>query len=817
MNTRTRPEVLVTLRDRSSLDPSLVGSKAANLARLAQTGFRVPDGLVLTTRADLSDGLPRDLTDRILDQFGEDPLAVRSSATAEDLPHSSYAEQYESALEVEGPEQLESAVLACLASLRSDRMSAFEAGGAGASMAVLLQPIVAAYAAGVAFSAHPFSGARDQVVVNAVLGLGHRLVSGEVTPDQWVVTAGVIDGDGEVLTKAQVLEVADLAKRVEDHFGAPQDIEWAIEDNSLWLLQARPITSLPEPPIEPIPIPVDVPPGYWEHDASHFPNASYPIDSLMPELVSDAVATWVEEFGYLFDGIEFRDIGGWTYQRLRPIGGKDGHGLPKWLMWVLVRAMPPLRRRVAIAREAVRTDKPGRFIREWYEKWLPELSATIQKLLEVDRSSLGDAELGDHYGEVAGLLSRGIEVHSFIHGALAPIMYELVSTCRRLLGWDIAETLRMVSGTSFKSTEPARRLNQLAEMTKEEPGLLEVANVPEERLIDVLDKIDQEFAAAFTGYIDEYGHRALGDTSAEPTIAERPSFLIGLIRNQIASGYDPDRVATTNAGVREETIARARAALAGDSDGLAEFERALVRAQEAYPAREDNEFYTLSAPFALLRYVILELGDRLAARGAIQQRDDVLFLHLDEALAALSEPTDLGDLVQRRKGERAWAVANPGPPSYGKESPPPSCLSFLPADARLPMESILWSLKSMLAIEASKTTQLERSSIRGTPASAGSYIGPVRIVRGDSEFDKLQAGDVLVCPITSPVWSVLFPTIGALITDSGGILSHPAIIAREYRIPAVVATGNATELLTDGQLVSVDGSTGTARLADETC
>ena len=814
--------MVVGLWDQLALDPTLTGSKAANLASLLQAGFPVPPGVVLTTS--VYAGLGGDFTPEVAQAFasimewsGGAALAVRSSGTSEDLLDASFAGQYETTLRVVGREQLEMAVKACWASLHSGRVISYQSasGSHDSAMAVLVQAMVEASCAGVAFSAHPVTGARDEVVIDAVAGLGDRLVSGEVTPEQWVVKGEQpepVSGVEGVIDAATAKHVTDLARRVEAHFGTPQDIEWAMDADTLHLLQARPITSLPEPPVEPIPIEIEVPSGYWEHDASHFPNASYPIDSVVPKLVSDAVTAWVAEFGYLFDGIEFRDIGGWTYQRLRPIRGREGPTLPGWLMWVLVRTVPILRHRITIAQEAVRTDKAGRFIREWYDTWLPELATSIRSLLDVDRPSLTDDELLDHCDDVLRLTGRGIEVHSLVHGALAPIVYELVTTCGRLLGWDMAVTLKMVSGTSFKSTEPARRLHDLADMARERPDVLDISGIPEHQVLNRLREADPELAAAFTKYVEAYGHRALGDTSAEPTIAERPSFLVGMIRNQIASGYDPDQIDANNARSREDVIAKARATLAHDSQALAEFERVLGRASNAYPAREDNEFYTRSAPFALLRYVVLELADRLARRDVIERRDDVLFLHLDEARAGLSEATDLRDLVIRRKGERAWVVANPGPPFYGKESPPPSSLSFLPGDARLPMESMLWSLESMLAIEASKTIQSDRSSIQGTPVSAGSYTGPVRVVMSESEFDKLQAGDVLVCPITSPVWSVLFPTIGALVTDSGGILSHPAIIAREYRIPAVVATGNATELLNDGQIVTVDGSAGTVEL-----
>ncbi len=165
-------------------------------------------------------------------------------------------------------------------------------------------------------------------------------------------------------------------------------------------------------------------------------------------------------------------------------------------------------------------------------------------------------------------------------------------------------------------------------------------------------------------------------------------------------------------------------------------------------------------------------------------------------------------LVTRRKGERAWVEAHPGPATYGKDPGAPPSFAALPPEARFAMEALLWTMSHILAPEQSQQLQVKSSVVRGIAASAGSYTGPVRIVMGEAEFAKVQAGDVLVCPVTSPVWSVLFPSVGALVTDTGGILSHPAIIAREYRVPAVVATGNATRLLRDGQMVTVDGTAG---------
>jgi rifampicin phosphotransferase len=565
-------------------------------------------------------------------------------------------------------------------------------------------------------------------------------------------------------------------------------------------------------PIEPIPVPIEIPPGYWEHDASHFPNASYPIDSFIPDLIASGVRSWVDEFGYLFDGLEFRDIAGWTYQRIRPFGGKDSPVLPDWAMRLLIRVIPKMRERVSVAREAVRTDKPGRYIERWRHDWRPELEQAIHVIQVVDRAALSDVALQRHIDDVLELTAQGIRIHLLIHASLAMILFEFVGTCERVLDWDLAETMKLLSGTSSMSTEPARRLNDLARMATKHPNLLDIGSTPEPEVLSRLERLDTAFAAALESYLAAYGHRALGDSCAEPTIAQRPSFVLGLLRGQLEAGYQPAVVDEANREARNRALAVARSRLQHDPSGLRMFDVAMERALQAYPAREDNEFYTLSAPFAQARYAVQELGTRLTAQGVIRECDDVFFLHLGEARAALSDRRDRGALVARRKGERAWAVANPGPPAYGQRAPSPS-LSFMPRDASLPMESMLWSLQSMQALDAHHAGRPAASVLRGTPAAAGSYTGPARVIRGEWEFDKLRVEDVLVCPMTSPVWSVLFPLVGALVTDSGGVLSHPAIIAREYRVPAVVATGNATESLEDGGLVTVDGETGLVSVA----
>ena len=280
-----------------------MGGKAATLAELKRAGFPVPEGVVVTTEA-LAQALasadvgadarsedveaiplPADLGAELsaaIEQLGPGPFAVRSSGVDEDLPGASYAGLYETVLNV-AAEDVPDAVRHCWASAFSQRVEAYRqsSGSAGqVAMAVLILPMVPADAAGVAFSADPISGDRGTAVVSAVRGLGERLVSGQASPDEWVVRDGEARPRAEpegAIDAATATKVAELARRTERHRGTPQDIEWALAGADLVLLQARPITVLPDQPVEPVPVPVEVPPGFWEREASHAPKPWTPM------------------------------------------------------------------------------------------------------------------------------------------------------------------------------------------------------------------------------------------------------------------------------------------------------------------------------------------------------------------------------------------------------------------------------------------------------------------------------------------------------------------------------------------------------------
>jgi pyruvate,water dikinase len=530
-----------------------------------------------------------------------------------------------------------------------------------------------------------------------------------------------------------------------------------------------------------------IPPGYWQREGSHAPRPVSPLYCTSTlAAVNAGFRRMFAELGVLPETLEWREIRGWIYTRLVPPGGTD---------------------RIAVAAETLRTDRYGHYLDRWFDEWRGGLTATITALRAVDLAACDDAGVTAHLRRVLALLEHGIDVHFRLQAGYTLMLADLAFTCRDLLGWDDHRTLSLVRGLSVGSTEPARRLVTLTELARPRPAVRAVVQRADAAAVAALAQADPEFASEFAAYQRQFGFRSIRYEVMDPTIAETPELVLRLIRDQLDTGYAPDVEEVTARAARKRSREQARARLSGAD--LLRFDRALTRAERIYPVREEYGPTTFNEPLALLRHAALEVGHRLVAIGALTTADDAFFLESDELLAALSDRRPgLAASVATRRADREWALANPCPASYGAAPGPPPSLTSLPTEARFVNQAMMWLVGHTFASEDSAQVQTA-DALTGTPASAGSYTGPARVVHDESEFDKLRPGDVLVCPITSPVWSVLFPGIGALVTDTGGILCHPAIIAREYGIPAVVATGNATVVLRDGQLVTVDGSTGT--------
>ena len=752
------------------------GSKAANLAALHRAGFPVPDGFVVALTGGPSDETSIDEVVRAADAMNDRRYAVRSSGPHEDQAHEAGAGRYTTVLDVRGADALREAIARCFAS------------GEGRPMGVIVQELVDADVAGVAFTANPVTGA-DEVVIEAVAGLGERLVSGEATPQEWTIAntpATTAVGASGPLDEAAARVVASWARQAAELFGSPQDIEWAIAGDRFSMLQSRPITTLTER----VPIPVEVPPGYWVRDPGHARTPRTPLTWSFNEL--EGAAAYVEASGALA-GLTGRTIGGWMYMTVEPVGappprpgGNPVPPPPAWLLPLLLAMSREARRRMRTARRAMRDDLAGLMFRRWHDEVAPSLRARIAELRDTDRTLLTEVELVDHLDAAATLARDAIRTHFMMSIPYEFGTADLVFTCRNLLGWTDEQALELVAGLSEASSAPAHELRRLSRLDEDDPA----------------------FDEGLARFQREYGCRALELELSQPTLAESPEIISATLERLRALDYDPDQEARDLATRRADAAARARASLRPRE--RERFDRVLARAELTYPLRDENVFLTVDAPYALARYAALEAGRRLVRRAVLAAVDDVFYLDIDELLGALrGEPEPLGDRVRRRRGERAWALANPGPMSYGEPPRGEPSFRWLPRSVRFPTEAMMWIGSSIVALEEStRERPPEGEPLTGIPASPGIYTGAARIVHAETDFHRIRPGDVLVCPSTRPSWSVIFPSLGAVVADSGGSLSHPAIIAREHRLPAVVATGYATSMITDGQVVTVDGSAG---------
>ena len=776
---------LFSLSEPAAMDGDVAGGKAAGLARLAAAGLPVPQGVVVP--ADTSDADLVAVAADLAARFSGQALAVRSSGVAEDLEDASFAGQYETVLNVPAE------VAALTEALRRVRASATASHvetyrpGHDRSMAVLVMPMLDPTAAGIAFTRHPVTGTRV-VVIEAVAGLADRLAAGEETAERWEVDeVARCQSDPEVLDPSVAEAVARLARRVEALEGRPQDVEWALVGSDLYLLQARPITTLDD--VEPIPIDDEPPPGPWEWDSTHNRSPMTPLmASIFPEGFVRASRRLVEEYGAPFAQISAQSIGGYLYfQVVPPLGKASTKAPPPALLRLMFRLIPSLRRREERARRALEGGRADELVQEWREKVAPRVAATLAAWSEEDPAGLSDAELAARLEAAARLEQEVFGWNMVTDPAYLLPLADLHRFVTEKLNGDIATSTRLVAGAS--PSEYQVKVRKLAAMLTDDDreAILGGAGA---------DEVSAPgFAAAFRNHLADEGLRILGYDLDIPTLGEDP-------RAELL------RIATCPFEERRPQGDLLTELAAGLDPAAADRLRALAtRARTALPIREEGEAVHARTVGAL-RLIALEAGRRMVGREAAAEPEDALLLTLDELTRWLKEGGDISELVRRRRGERKWARARTPEPFVGGEAPLPDPGAFPPHIARF-MEAIL-----LVLTHDSRPAELAAGA-DGVPASPGGYVGPVRVVRGPEDFGKVRPGDVVVAPMTTSPWEVLFPHIGALVTEAGGMLSHPAIVAREYGLPAVVGCEGATTRFRDGDLVAVDGDAGTVSLVSE--
>ena len=780
--------LVVPLRSVTGGDLALAGGKGANLGELIAGGFPVPAGFVVTTAAyDLVAAghttrahfdrveIPPRLREAIVAAYqdmNEGPVAVRSSATAEDLPGAAFAGQQDTCLNVVGEEELLDAIRRCWGSLWSERAVAYRdrlgIDPADVRIAVVVQRMVAAEAAGVMFTADPVTGDRERIVVDAGTGLGEAVVSGLVTPDHYVLTprgrvVSYTPGRREVVVRAlagggvsheegdgapagrlpdEVLrELARLGAGVARHFGRPQDIEWAYADGRVSLVQARPMTALPPPPVGRLnPLRRRIATVLMEY----VPVRPYPIDmsTWVPHGPAGLMAKVTGAFGLHGAFENFCEEQDGVVHRLVPPRPRP---TPKVLIAPFL-----------IAVKARRYD-PARWTEDpRYRRVLDEVRA----LAALDLAALPWPELVATPRRVLASVQPVADLRiDYLPRSGLSLVGLLVSL--RLLG-RAGLFADLLTGARTRTGDANRALEELAAKARRTGALGR-------------DPLPEEFRAGLEAFLAEYGHRegASPLLVTAPTWADEPEAVLGLIRVLAA---EPPRPASGDEAL-ERLLAHPRLRNPRRRDRMLRRVRA-ARAGIAF--REDSHF-VFTLPLPVLRRSIVEIGRRLRDAGVLGAPEDVFHLRLEE-LEEIRDVTALTEAEARRLRSRVTGRAARREELAGVRLIDPRAV--FPA------------------------RDLGDALVAGSPASGGTATGPVKVVRGPSDFGKLDSGDVLVCPYTNPSWTPLFQRAAAVVVDTGGIASHAAIVAREYGIPAVMGTGDGTSVLADGRLVTVDGDAG---------
>ena len=727
MSAATDLHGLVPLHSVGRADVAAVGSKAAALGELARAGFPVPEGLVLPAGALADDRLPAAL-DAALDALGGGPLAVRSSAVAEDLADASFAGQYETVLGVEDAPALREAVHRVMASAAGARVDAYRRDrgvAAPSTTGVLLQRQVAAESAGIALTADPLTGARDEVLVSAVRGLGDALADGRADAEEWVLRDGAATcrRPGGVLSERQARAVAALACRVQAHVGAPQDVEWAFAGGRLHLLQARPMTALAEPVRWEAPAP-----GGWARN--------FRLGEWLPDPVTPLFESW------LLTRLEQV-----LFERYREMGGtappEPAHVVVHGWYFGTMNWLP---------------ETPGQLLRT-LGGWLPKLATRPREAVMmfpglarfgVDRA-LGTwrADLLPAYRTAVAAAEARVDEAG--PGELVTLVEELATRAG-----DQFTSLTLVAGFGWKSEVALARFH--------DRHVADRVGFGHQRLLCGLDTPPPRHPALVT--LDW----------VQPPVP-RPA-------------HDPDRRAAVAAERRaaEEAV---REVLAGRPRLARRYADLLGTAQRFARIREE-QLDVFTAAWPVMRAAVLRLGDHLAGQGRLPRAEDVFFLtreELDGLLAAAPVPPDTAGRRAVWEGRRRLV--------------PPLALGEFGTMSGARMRETMAGIQP-----AWRATRPVDGGTVGIPASPGRATGPVRLVHGPADFDRVQAGDVLVTRAATAAYLPLFARAAAVVTDVGSVTAHSSLVVREYGIPCVVACGDATTTLEDGRVVTVDGTLG---------
>ncbi len=839
-------------------DRRLIGPKAASLCSLGRLGMRVPPCFFITTtafgehldanglrpqiaarwdkmsgaieevrqlitRAPLADCLRRPIA-AAYDRLGAAVAAVRSSATAEDLPGHSFAGQYETILGVKSLEECLEAIKQCWASLWTERAFEYRRRNGidhqQVEMAVVVQRQIEPEAAGVAFSVDPVTGSPSRIVIESCPGLGEALVSGQVQPDRILLrkkNLALIRQN--FVTEEPSLDLKSAGRlgryvrRIEKCLGGPQDVEWAFRDGTLWFLQARPITALPEP-------------KPWE-ERQVWTNLN--LGEVAPDVMTPMTYTVIMLMFQPLCGSIFRLFGA-DISKHWPAGLVAGR-----VYFNINTAMAAARPFVSPAKAAALNSAFGGEQNRHFERGefdicdedLPDLGFSWPKYilswpglirtLVAHRSGKGDAvqaRLKAHNDAVTRFDAAGATTEGLTR-MVTQTLYEnmkdctplpllpgvvalgvLGKVCRDWLGEkDLSFRLLTAQG-GISDTEAGLDLWRLAALAHEEQPTKAVLlsdgdwDMIRSRLAGA--EHGRHFLAAWDRFMATHGQHSHAELEFfSPRWAETPEYILDLVRGYLRAldRAHPVERQRQLAEQRRQLTEQCRRRLTNPVKRWI-FNWSLQQTQKLTRAREDLKNEAVRH-FAGFRRIFLELGDRLRQQGILMQREDIFFLEIAEVEPVVRGRAnfDVQQRVAQRQAEYERNMALTPPPVVVGRYDPQKHVAF-PIDTNVRV-------------------------LKGIAVSPGVVTGKARVITHPDDGEHVEPGEILVAPVTNPAWTPYFLPAAGVVMDMGGVLSHGAIIAREYGLPAVVNVGPASKIIRTGQTIQVDGDQGTVTILEE--
>lgn len=819
----------------------LSGGKGSNLSILTQRGFPVPPGFIVTAQVyrefiggnseilrhvnELPFGdagllraeserlrqalekltLPSAAVDEVRMQLSHFParhaFSVRSSSTMEDLAGAAFAGQHETYLNCSGTEQILEKIKACFLSLWFDRAIAYRHqqgfDHAQAAMAVVVQQMIQCEVAGVGFSINPISGDLNEMLVDANFGLGESVVSGEGEVDHFTldrstravrsaniaqksrkiigipgggtqeVHLGKEEGAGACLSDKQLAELTDLLLRIETSYRFPQDIEWGFAEGKLFLLQSRPVTTIPP---------------RWTRDesAERFPNVITP-------LTWDFVDSgFHRSLNYSFRMMGFPPFNGKWF-------GMQGHYIygNQNAVELYGRRAPFLARNLDELRGAIpKLREEFRWVQELPVTWARDLDFYLISIGQFMIEPLAGKSLRELWEFVRTVNEHGANYFlpniaiSITHSTLYRLLHRLLQTG---FGADTANALfdRLMAYCETKTGAINKELFELAKMIRTRPEFENaIKGRPSREVIEqnALDRFP-EFKARLEKFLRDHGHREVDFDAYSPTWLELPWVVLDNIRLILQTPMDENpAVKERELKIRmQEAELELFQKLPAD---LQFFFAEILRLARAYTSLDDLEHYQTTRLTLPLRRGLRELGARLVARVVLGEPMDIFFAHAAQIEKAVTQDDDAG-----------W--------NQFRESVRQQKENYLRDKARKP---------EWIPGESKVAEPASGDCLTGLAGSPGQAEGPVFLVLGADDFAKFPKGAVLVARTTNPTWTPLFYSAVAVVTESGGPLSHGAVTAREMRIPAVMSVKESLSRLKNGQRVRVDGAKGTVHL-----